>query len=94
MNWVICVLCIVVGGVIGASIQISNSKPEIELRPNPDRFVAAPFTVGGSDVYEFRNSQGGTCVLVSKGIYHGDPIALHCMTQLPSIDYESLPPAQ
>ena len=88
--------CIVVGGIIGAVISGTRAKTVdmIKLEPNPDRFVAPPFSIGDVTVYEFRNSQGGTCVLAIPHSNGSASPTIWCMRQLPDLDYEALPRSQ
>lgn len=70
---------------------IVDGSTEIETPPQPSKLVSKPFTIEDATVYEFRNSQGGTCMLVLRERNH---IAIACMRQERELDFEYLPRPQ
>lgn len=86
-----------VGAAVGlVSITLENSKEReanLEILEAPGHLVAKPYPIGDSIIYEFRNSQGGTCVMALRDWTRSDP-ELWCMRQLPVLDYENLPRPQ
>jgi hypothetical protein len=85
------VLCVFIASWGIYILERNDMQSKQSLLPTPDRFVAPSFSVADATVYEFRNSQGGTCVLALRGTWSDDPMQLWCMRQLPPVDYEDLP---
>ncbi len=97
MNWPIALCGMFLAGIISSAItstryEMKSTLPEIERFDR--RLVDKPFAISNATIYEFRNSQGGTCILALRGIGNNYPLAIACMKQLPSMDFENLPRAQ
>lgn len=81
--------CVAVGMIVATESQ-PTKVPLIEV---PNHLVSKPFLMGDTMISEFRNSQGGTCILALREDYRSSP-AIACMRQLPTLDYENLPRPQ